>query len=120
MDGVTYLWPADEQAEGDLSRVVRLLAPFDPGVWDRDRFEHLWGWPYRLEAYTPADKRRFGRYALPLLWVDRVIGWANLTYRKGQLETALGFVDGRPEDPVFARELEAELARMAAFLQGRP
>ena len=120
VDGVTYIWPVDEQAEGDVSRVVRLLAPFDPVVWDRDRFEHLWGWPYRLEAYTPADKRRFGRYALPLLWTDRVIGWANLTCRRGQVEAKLGFVDGRPDDPAFERELEAELARMAAFLQGRP
>ena len=36
---------------------VRLLAPFDPVVWDRDRFERLWGWAYRFEAYTPAAKR---------------------------------------------------------------
>ena len=36
---------------------VRLLAPFDPVVWDRRRFEHFWGWAYRFEAYTPAPKR---------------------------------------------------------------
>ena len=34
-------------------RRVHLLAPFDPVVWDRRRFELLWGWPYRFEAYTP-------------------------------------------------------------------
>jgi hypothetical protein len=33
---------------------LRLLAPFDPVVWDRRRFELLWGWAYRFEAYTPA------------------------------------------------------------------
>lgn len=119
VDGVTYIWPAGEEPEGDAPRVVRLLAPFDPVVWDRDRFEHLWGWPYRLEAYTPAAKRRFGRYALPLLWTDRVIGWANLAYRQGRLEAELGFVDGRPDEPTFERELEAELARMTTFLAGR-
>ena len=51
---------------------VRLLAPFDPIVWDRRRFELLWGWPYRFEAYTPVAKRKLGYYALPLLWRDRV------------------------------------------------
>lgn len=49
---------------------VRLLAPFDPLVWDRRRFELLWGWPYRFEAYTPPAKRKLGYYALPLLWRD--------------------------------------------------
>ena len=57
---------------------MRLLAPFDPVVWDRRRFELFWGWAYRFEAYTPAPKRKLGYYALPLLWRDRVIGWANV------------------------------------------
>ena len=55
-----------------------LPQPFDPIVWDRRRFEHLWGWAYRFEAYTPEAKRQFGYYAMPLLWGDRVIGWVNL------------------------------------------
>src|SRR5437660_10421687 len=76
VDRVRYLWPAGVAAD-DVPRDVRFLAPFDPIVWDRQRFEHLWGWPYRLEAYTPPPKRRFGYYAMPLLWGDRVIGWAN-------------------------------------------
>src|SRR5256885_12596249 len=57
----------------------RLLAPFDPVVRDRTRFEMLWGWVYRFEAYTPAPKRKLGYYAMPLLWRDRVIGWGNLS-----------------------------------------
>ncbi|EWS60580.1 hypothetical protein Y695_04569 [Hydrogenophaga sp. T4] len=55
---------------------MRLLAPFDPVVWDRDRFERLWDWAYRFEAYTPPAKRVRGYYAMPLLWRDQVIGWA--------------------------------------------
>ena len=51
-------------------------APFDPVVWDRRRFELLWNWAYRFEAYTPVPKRRWGYYALPLLWREGVIGWA--------------------------------------------
>ncbi|XXV38439.1 crosslink repair DNA glycosylase YcaQ family protein [Sorangium sp. So ce1504] len=47
---------------------VRLLAPFDPVVWDRRRFELLWGWAYRFEAYVPAPNRKLGYHALPLPW----------------------------------------------------
>ena len=65
---------------------VRLLAPFDPVVWDRRRFELFWGWPYRFEAYTPLAKRKLGYYALPMLWRDRVVGWANLSVRDGVLQ----------------------------------
>ena len=45
VDGVDWYWPADEdprQAAPD--EAVRLLSPFDPVVWDRRRFELLWGW----------------------------------------------------------------------------
>ena len=90
---------------------VRLLAPFDPLVWDRRRFELLWGWAYRFEAYTPAPKRVRGYYALPLLWRDRVIGWGNLAQRDGGLDVEIGYVDGRaPRDAGFRRALADELA----------
>ncbi|MCC6536984.1 MAG: YcaQ family DNA glycosylase, partial [Bryobacterales bacterium] len=72
VDGVRYLLPAallDSPAPPPAPR-VRILAPFDPLVWDRGRFEHLWGWTYRFEAYTPPAKRTMGYYAMPLLWND--------------------------------------------------
>jgi hypothetical protein len=94
-----------------------LLTPFDPLAWDRDRFELLWGWVYRFEAYTPAPKRKLGYYALPLLWRDRVIGWANLAVKDGELKSEFGYVESHPpRDRAFKRELEAELDRMRAFL----
>jgi uncharacterized protein YcaQ len=94
-----------------------LLAPFDPVVHDRSRFELLWGWVYRFEAYTPAPKRKLGYYALPLLWRDRVIGWGNLAVRDGDLTSELDYVAGKPpRDRLFKRELEAELERMRLFL----
>ncbi len=123
-DGVRYLWPAGERPEGgwpgaaDAARAprLRLLAPFDPVVWDRRRFEHLWGWAYRFEAYTPAARRERGYYALPLLWGDRAAGWATLAVRAGRLEAAVGFA-GRPlEGRAFAAALGAELARVRRFL----
>ena len=80
VDGLDWFWPAGEDpARSAPPDTVRLLAPFDPVVWDRARFERLWGWVYRFEAYTPALKRKRGYYALPLLWRDRVIGWSNLS-----------------------------------------
>jgi uncharacterized protein YcaQ len=85
IDGVDWYFPVDESPAGDPLDHVRLLAPFDPIVWDRRRFEMLWGWPYRFEAYTPAAKRRFGYYALPLLWRDRVVGWGNVTVQDGAM-----------------------------------
>jgi hypothetical protein len=96
---------------------VRLLAPFDPLVWDRRRFEQLWGWSYRFEAYAPQPKRKLGYYALPLLWGDRVIGWGNLAVKDGRLESTFGYVDGVPRDPEFGRLLEEELERIRRFLR---
>lgn len=115
---VDWYWPAaDSLAAVEPGDEVRLLAPFDPLVWDRRRFEHFWGWAYRFEAYTPAAKRTRGYYALPLLWRDRVIGWGNLTVSGGELDAAVGFVTGRaPRDRGFAAALEAELARLRRFL----
>ena len=96
--------------------VVRFLAPFDPVVHDRDRFELLWGWTYRFEAYTPVAKRKLGYYAMPLLWRDRLIGWANLSIKDGDLKYDLGYINEPPTDRTFKRELEAELDRMRVFL----
>ena len=120
VDGSVWYWPADENPASKRHRIddtVRLLAPFDPVVWDRARFERLWGWAYRFEAYTPAAKRVRGYYALPLLWRDRVIGWGNLAVEAGVLGADFGFVAGRaPRDAVFRRELDAEMQRMREFL----
>lgn len=118
IDGIDWYWPANEDPLGrETEQTVRFLAPFDPVVWDRRRFEIFWGWEYRFEAYTPAAKRRFGYYALPMLWHDRVIGWANVALNEGAVRTDLGYVSGTaPRDRTFKRELDAELERMRAFL----
>lgn len=118
IDGVDWFWPAGERLRRAApAEQVRLLAPFDPVVWDRRRFELFWGWAYRFEAYTPAPKRKLGYYALPLLWRDRVIGWGNLGVEAGRLVPQIGYVAGRaPRDAAFRRELDAELDRMARFL----
>ncbi len=117
VNGVDWYWPAGEKIPGaEPEDRVRLLTPFDPVVHDRDRFEILWGWAYRFEAYTPAPRRQRGYYALPLLWRDRVIGWGNLAVREGKLVSQIGYAGARPRDGGFRRELEADLNRMRAFL----
>ncbi len=132
VDGVTYVWPEEQPEIGEVPGVVRFLAPFDPVVWDRARFEHLWGWQYRFEAYTPVKKRVRGYYAMPMMWGDRFVGWANLSARgalgalgatgalgasgAARLDVKLGFVDKRPRGREFTRELDAEIARVATFL----
>jgi uncharacterized protein YcaQ len=116
---VEWYWPAGEPLDDALpDGSVRLLAPFDPVVWDRRRFELFWGWAYRFEAYTPAAKRKWGYYAMPLLWRDRIIGWGNLSVREGVLHAEIGYVAGSPpRERAFSPVLDAELDRMRTFLR---
>jgi uncharacterized protein len=117
IDGHTWYWPDGEAAPDHEVEGVRLLAPFDPVVWDRKRFEMLWGWGYRFEAYTPAAKRKHGYYALPMLWRDQVIGWANLALKDGGVEAQFGYISGRaPRDRGFRSALDAEVDAMRVFL----
>jgi uncharacterized protein len=128
--GLRWYWPAKDNPQSTRhskagfdaagNPTVRLLAPFDPLVWDRRRFEALWGWAYRFEAYTPAAKRVRGYYALPLLWGQQVIGWGNLQVQGGELRTELGYTSGKApggkQGPAYRQALQTELAAMSAFL----
>jgi uncharacterized protein YcaQ len=121
VDGTDWYWPATESLRARAAdETVRLLAPFDPVVWDRRRFERFWGWAYRFEAYTPAPKRQLGYYALPMLWRDEIIGWANIGTLNGRVNPQPGYVAGKPpRDAAFRRELEREIAQLEIFLKPR-
>ena len=56
---------------------------------------------------------------MPLLWGDAASGWANVSTSKGGLSVDPGFVESRPTDPGFKRELEAEVERLRTFLVPR-
>ena len=127
--GTRYVWPADlTPVEADPPARVRFLAPFDPVVWDRRRFGQLWGWEYRFEAYTPVAKRVLGYYAMPLLWRDRVIGWANCANpnpnpsanpkpnASPNANVQIGYVDRAPAGAGYVTALDAEIERLRAFL----
>lgn len=118
IDGVDWFLPQGETFQRhEVGDVVRFLAPFDPLVWDRQRFEHFFGWAYRFEAYTPERKRKLGYYALPLLWRDEVIGWVNAKIDDGVLDVQAGFVSGRPPaGAAFRRAFAAEVERLQWFV----
>lgn len=119
IEGERWYWPAHEHPEqlmrSDEDKVY-LLAPFDPLVWDRTRFTRFWGWEYKFEAYKPAHARKLGYYALPLLWRDMCIGWANLSVIDAQLHAHIGYIDKKPREKAHRIALEQELAQCAAFL----
>jgi uncharacterized protein YcaQ len=121
VDGTRWYWPDGERpasARHAVGDTVRLLAPFDPIVWDRTRFEQFWAWTYRFEAYTPAAKRQLGYYALPLLWREAVIGWANVRRTDDGVHVETGFTAGRaPREAAFRRALEDEVERLRVFLR---
>ncbi|HBL4689045.1 YcaQ family DNA glycosylase [Citrobacter sedlakii] len=70
------LLPLLEQAQAKKLSATHsaVLSPFDPVVWDRKRAEQLFGFSYRLECYTPAPKRQFGYFVLPLLHRGQLVG----------------------------------------------
>ena len=121
VDGVDWYWPANEKLGKAVditstAAVARLLAPFDPIVWDRRRFSLFWGWDYRFEAYTPAPKRKLGYYALPLLWRNEIIGWGNAAVADAALQVSIGLVGKHRVSADLRRALDAEVDSMATFL----
>ena len=118
--GLLWYWPRGENPAAARHAVddrVRFLSPFDPVVWDRRRFRLFWGWEYKLEAYVPAHKRRMGHYAMPMLWGEQVLGWANLKVIAGRLQHELGFAGPRPRGRAFHRALDEALQQMQEFLE---
>lgn len=116
VDGVRYLWIREARAEREVLDRLRILAPFDPLVRDRERFEQAFGWEYRFEAYVPAKKRVRGYYAMPVLWRSEMIGWANAKVEEGRLKVGFGYAGKRPGTKVFRKAAEREIEAMARFL----
>ena len=58
----------------DLKPRLEFLAPLDPMLWDKALVAALWDFRYSWEVYTPADKRKYGCYTLPMLWGEQFIG----------------------------------------------
>jgi uncharacterized protein YcaQ len=72
LPGPAYLH--SEAATADQVNLTTLLSPFDPLVWDRQRLKELFDFDYTIEVYTPASKRRFGYFTLPILHRGKLVG----------------------------------------------
>ncbi len=95
-----------------------LLSPFDPLVWNRARTERVFGFSYRIEIYTPAEKRVHGYYVLPFMHRGRFAARACLKADRAagvlRVNTAHSEPGSKPGE--VAETLMPELAAMAQWL----
>ena len=116
-------WSAPAYLHRDASRPRRidataLLSPFDPVVWFRPRAERLFDFHYRIEIYTPAAKRVFGYYSLPILLDDRLVGRVDLKSDRQNRVLRVQSAWSEPDAPSETAPRVAELLRSAAQWQG--
>jgi uncharacterized protein len=94
-----------------------LLSPFDRLVHDRVRAADLFEFEYQLEMYKPAAKRRWGYYALPILYGDRLVGKLDATAdRKSGVFTVNAVHQDVPFTAPMAAAIDAEIGDLAAWL----
>lgn len=123
-DAPGYVHPDNLQqveaaAMGDIPRSkTTFLSPFDPLVWDRDRARELFDFDYKIEVYTPAAKRKYGYYTLPILHDNALIGRLDpKAHRKdGVFEVkAVHLEPGVTVDDALRRALKRTLKDCAAW-----
>lgn len=118
IDGVPGRWRVDPAQLGrTFAGRAALLSPFDRLVKDRKRTTELFGFDYHLEMFKPVAQRRWGYYALPVLYADRLVGKVDATADR---EAGVLRIDAVHEDEPFAPEVAAavgdELDDLAGWL----
>jgi uncharacterized protein YcaQ len=118
VEGVKGEWRVDPSyLVGDFAGRTALLSPFDRLIHDRGRTEELFEFEYTLEMYKPADKRRWGYFALPVLHEDRLVGKIDAAADR---KASVLRVNATHEDVKFSRAMtaavRAELQDLAAWL----
>lgn len=108
---------AARAADGSLrATYTTLLSPFDPVVWHRERASMLFGFDYRIECYTPAPKRQFGYFVLPILRRGRLVGRLDAKAHRAEAQFEVKAIylepDVKPDDAL-ARDLAAAIQACA-------
>lgn len=111
--------PAYLHAEARIPRRIEttaLLSPFDPVVWERERAQRLFGFHYRIEIYTPAAKRVYGYYSLPVLVDEALVGRIDLKNdrKRGVLRVQSAWREAGVADAVVER-IVPTLRELAAW-----
>ena len=104
--------------EIDLKERLEFLAPLDPMLWDRKLIEALWDYKYSWEIYTPAEKRKYGYYVLPIVYGSKLAGRieAVADRKAGILDVRnIWYEDGIRETKKLKHALEASIKRLAQF-----
>jgi hypothetical protein len=110
---------AENAAAGVLRpKLTTVLSPFDPLVWDRARARAVFGFDYSLECYTPAPKRKYGYFVLPILRRGRLIGRldAKAHRREGIFEVKALYLDnGLAPAGALVNDVARALAQVASW-----
>lgn len=119
IEGVAGEWRVDpEQLSRPFEGRAALLSPLDRLVYDRHRMVDLFEFDYALEMYKPADQRKWGYWAMPVLYGDRLVGKLDATTNK---KTRTLRVDAVHEDVRFTKAMaaavDAEIAGLEAWLR---
>jgi uncharacterized protein len=118
VDGTDGEWRVDPAQLGQpFEGRTALLSPFDPVCRDRVRMEQLFEFEYVLEMYKPAARRRWGYFALPILFGDRLVGKLDATADR---KAGRFFVDAVHQDVQFTTAMftavDDEITSLADWL----
>src|SRR6185437_16894901 len=118
IDGVKGEWRVDPTyLDGTFSGRAAVLSPLDRLVFDRKRMAEIFEFDYQLEMYKPAAKRRWGYYALPILYGDRLVGKLDATAdRKAGVLRVNAVHQDVPFTPEMSAAVDTEIAGLAAWL----
>jgi uncharacterized protein len=118
VEGTKGTWRVDPAQLGQpFSGRAALLSPFDRLVYDRKRTAELFGFDYQLEMYKPAASRRWGYYALPILYGDALIGKLDATAdRKAGILRVHAIHQDVPFTPAMTEAVGREIEDLARWL----
>jgi len=118
VEGVPGEWRVEPSLLGQpFSGRAALLSPFDRLVHDRQRMTELFEFDYQLEMYKPAAKRRWGYFALPILYGDRLVGKLDSTAdRKAGVFRVHAVHEDVPFTKAMATTVDREIRDLAGWL----